>query len=91
MLQAPVHHGVLKGVCRQHGGIKIGRHHDRISAGGHSAGHSGQDPARVGRTREQARSTVARATKQVEEVFSEALARISLQDLSASDMRNTGE
>jgi hypothetical protein len=32
MLQAPVHHGVLKGVCGQHGGIKIGRHHDRISA-----------------------------------------------------------
>jgi DNA-binding IscR family transcriptional regulator len=44
-----------------------------------------------GRTREQARSTVDRAIKQVEEVFSEALARISLQDLTASDMRNRGE
>jgi hypothetical protein len=32
MLQALVHHGVLKGVCGQHGGYKIGRHHDRISA-----------------------------------------------------------
>jgi hypothetical protein len=32
MLQALVHHGVLKGVCDQHGGYKIGRHHDRISA-----------------------------------------------------------
>ena len=44
-----------------------------------------------GRTREQARSTVARAIAQVEEVFSEALARISLEELTGSQMRNRGE
>ena len=33
MLQALVHHGVLKGVRGPHGGYKLGRDRDRISAG----------------------------------------------------------
>ena len=91
MLQAPVHHGVLNGVCGQHGGYKIGRDCDRISAEDILRAVADEIRRESGARASRLDQTVARAIKQVEEVFSEALARISLQDLSASDMRNTGE
>ena len=91
MLQALVHHGVLKGVCGQHGGIKIGRHHDRISAEDILRATADKIRRESGARASRLDQTVARAIKQVEEVFSEALARISLQDLTAWDMRNRGE
>jgi len=91
MLQAPVHHGVLNGVCGQHGGYKLGRQHDRISAEDILRAAADEIRRESGARASRLDQTVARAIAQVEEVFSEALARISLEELTGSQMRNRGE
>jgi Iron-dependent Transcriptional regulator len=84
MLQGLVHHGVLKGARGQHGGYKIGRDRDRISAEDILRAAVDEMRRESGARASRLDQTVARAIKQVEEVFSEALARISLQDLTGS-------
>ena len=91
MLQALVHHGVLKGVRGPHGGYKLGRDRDRISAGDILRAAVDEIRRESGARASRLDQTVARAIAQVEEVFSEALARISLEDLTGSQMRNRGE
>jgi DNA-binding IscR family transcriptional regulator len=91
MLQGLVHHGVLKGVRGPRGGYKLGRDCDRISAEDILRAAVDEIRRESGARASRLDQTVARAIKQVEEVFSEALARISLQDLTGSDTRNRGE
>jgi Rrf2 family protein len=91
MLQALVHHGVLKGVRGPHGGYKLGSDPDRISAEDILRAAVEEIRRKSGARASTLDQTVARAIAQVEEVFSEALARISLEELTGSQMRNRGE
>ena len=91
MLQALVHHGVLKGVRGPHGGYKLGRDRDRISAGDILRAAVDETRRESGARASRLDQALARAIAQVEEVFSEALARISLEELTGSQMRNRGE
>jgi Rrf2 family iron-sulfur cluster assembly transcriptional regulator len=91
MLQALVHLGVLKGVRGPHGGYKLGRDRDRISAGDILRAAVDETRRESGARASRLDQALARAIAQVEEVFSEALARISLEELTGSQMRNRGE
>jgi Rrf2 family protein len=86
MLQTLVQEGILKGVRGRRGGYTLGRERDRISAADilHAA---------VAEIRRDAPAcsngpdrTVANALAQVEEAFSEALARVTLADLTGAEL-----
>jgi Rrf2 family transcriptional regulator, iron-sulfur cluster assembly transcription factor len=91
MLQGLVHHGVLKGVRGPRGGYKLGRDRDRISAEDILRAAVDEIRRESGARASRLDQTAARPIAQVEEVFSEALARISLEELTGSQMRNRGE
>ena len=90
MLQALVREGILKGVRGPHGGYKLAREARRITAA---------DILRAARTIDEGTETpirgsslvsqvVAPALVEAENVFSSALARLSVADLAAHALRS---
>jgi DNA-binding IscR family transcriptional regulator len=73
------------------GAISSGRDCDHISAEDILRATVNEIRRESGARASRLDQTVARAIAQVEEVFSEALARISLEELTGSQMRNSGE
>ena len=91
MLQTLVQHGILKGMRGQHGGYRLGRGGERISAADILRAAVDEMRREQGGHTHPLDRTIASAVAQVEEVFSEALARISLADLTGSAMRTLAE
>ena len=91
ILEALVQHGILKGIRGRRGGYTLGREQDRISAA--DILRATLDEIRADSC---ARShgldrIVAKTIEDMEDAFSEALARISLSDLTGSRMRTRAE
>ncbi len=91
LLQALVHHGILRGVRGPRGGYELGRDGERISAADILRAAADEIRHESGSRSSGPDQTVARAIEQAEKVFSDALARISLADLTGSRMRTSAE